>query len=359
MGNTQSMPSRRLEQWNTSIEKNSSVPQKFSKSINMAKARAWCFTIYPKDEEGWDPNTFDWKDPVKNIICGLEQCPKTKKLHWQGFIYFKNPVRFNTVKETLGDNTAHIEKTRGTLKQAIEYCEKSDTAVTNTYERNTIEDLGIVDDGDKIIFYWPDRGDELRDRSDKNSLWADTLACSNFSDGWQILTENFPREVLLYGTQMRKNLEQMMLEKSVEERIPLSYQRPFANKERLEKYSICLFGEPGTGKTSFALDHFKYPLLIRHTEDLKKMTHQTDGLVFDDLSFHQRNYAQEVIHLCDLEQDSTINVKHGSVTIPKRMPRIFTCNRTFDEWVPQGCNEQEKQAIKRRCNILYVKNSLY
>lgn len=107
------------------------------------------------------------------------------------------------------------------------------------------------------------------------------------------------------------------------------------------------------GKTRWALDQFEFPLLVRHTEDLKLFKPgQHDGLVFDDFCLNSWS-AQAVIHLLDWELPSTINVKHGSVTIPAQTRKIFTSNASFAETFPQ-CEPGTWAAISRRIRIIHV-----
>lgn len=63
---------------------------------------------------------------VKYIIAQLEECPKTKKDHIQGYIELTKRFRFKSLKKMLGE-TVHIENRKGTQKQAIEYCSKTET----------------------------------------------------------------------------------------------------------------------------------------------------------------------------------------------------------------------------------------
>lgn len=71
-----------------------------------------------------------WKVPIMGgqnqvyNIYGEEICPKTQKLHYQGYVEFNRPLTLNTVKKSLGDSTAHIEKREGTQQEAIDYCKK-------------------------------------------------------------------------------------------------------------------------------------------------------------------------------------------------------------------------------------------
>lgn len=49
--------------------------------------------------------------------------------HFQGYLSFKNPIRFNTLKEYLPK--AHIEQCKGNEKSNIEYCKKDGDYITN------------------------------------------------------------------------------------------------------------------------------------------------------------------------------------------------------------------------------------
>lgn len=99
------------------------------------RVRNCCFTSYKTElniatqEEDQEGQLFPL---VKYYIYQREICPETKKEHWQGYIEFLKPQYLNRIKEIIGDETAHIEKRKGTQKQAIEYCKKSRTSIINT-----------------------------------------------------------------------------------------------------------------------------------------------------------------------------------------------------------------------------------
>lgn len=117
---------------------------------------------------------------------------------------------------------------------------------------------------------------------------------------------------------------------------------------------VLLTGASGTGKTRFALDHFEKPLLVSRMEDLKRLTPNHDGIVFDDFSF--AGYTiEDCIHICDTEMPRTINVKHGSVTIPSMLPRIITSNKSFTELFPAD----PAGALARRVHIVTVSHKLW
>lgn len=90
--------------------------------------------------------------------------------------------------------------------------------------------------------------------------------------------------------------------------------------------SIAVVGPSGCGKTTWAKTVAAKPALwCRHIDDLKKLSPEHKSIIFDDMDFlHWPRTSQ--IHLVDVYDSSSINVKHGTVTIPAGMPRIFTGN---------------------------------
>ena len=355
------------------VKKIRCAPRKISKSkkskvhyamasTKQGRSRGWVFTQHttPGNNE-WDPNAIDWSEvrpKVEWIVCGLEETT-SGGLHWQGSVHFVHPVSLPGCKEALQSRSVHVERQRGTCKEAVEYCTKTDSGVC--YDVDTTE-------GDvvhrKIIFSWPQEVDDLLLATDteqsmckRDAIYAAAMEMATPDEACEFIRGNSPRDWCLYGAQIQRNILSYYARRAMEPRTPKSYSRPFYGGSLRER-SHVLLGAPGTGKTNFALDHFAFPLLIRHIDNLKEITCQTDGLVFDDLSFHRWS-AQNVIHLVDLAFNSTINVKYGTVTIPAGMPRFFTCNRKFDDWIPEGASDDEREAIRRRCIILNVQANLF
>lgn len=84
----------------------------------MSKHRAYAFTSFEMEEL-----IFGGKSPkFEYLIIGFEECPTTKRKHIQGYIYFKNPRSFNSVKRLLGK--AHVEAAKGTPQENRKYCAK-------------------------------------------------------------------------------------------------------------------------------------------------------------------------------------------------------------------------------------------
>lgn len=78
-----------------------------------------------------------WKQPPDDSIvkCSYfigqkERAPSTGKIHYQCYVEFENGKSMKTIKKLFGDD-CHIEKRRGTQKQAIDYCKKIESRVVD------------------------------------------------------------------------------------------------------------------------------------------------------------------------------------------------------------------------------------
>lgn len=89
---------------------------------NVERARGWCFTLNNAGKEEVDRLVKEMEpDPIYAVFgkeVGSGGTP-----HIQGFIYWENPQFFSKVKELVGER-AHIEKLKGPVKKAAQYCKK-------------------------------------------------------------------------------------------------------------------------------------------------------------------------------------------------------------------------------------------
>ena len=113
--------------------------------------------------------------------------------------------------------------------------------------------------------------------------------------GMEILWRNDPEQAMKYGQVIETSLRKRMGgfdEKKYElgdfERPPLDLRKP------------VLPGASGVGKAQFAKAHGKYPLVIRSIDQLKKISPNTDLLVFDDMNFGPNGLdwtPEQMIHI--------------------------------------------------------------
>lgn len=86
------------------------------------------FTLFTTKEEwkallenAWNTNAFTY------IVAQLEKAPGTGNFHIQGYCELEKQMTLQSVKQALGSDQVHIEKRRGSQKQAIDYCKKEES----------------------------------------------------------------------------------------------------------------------------------------------------------------------------------------------------------------------------------------
>jgi len=89
--------------------------------------------------------------------------------------------------------------------------------------------------------------------------------------------------------------------------------------------ALVMKGNAATGKTNWAVNQFKFPVMICDVEDMRNLPAQCDGLVFDEMLFDNCSKKTQV-YLTDLKFERTIRMRHCNASIPKGLPRIFCCN---------------------------------
>lgn len=119
----------------------------------------------------------------------------------------------------------------------------------------------------------------------------------------------------------------------------------------LETRALWLMGASNVGKTEYAKSLFRNPILVRHKDGLKRFNPRLhDCIIFDDMNF--KHWPREsVIHLLDLQNDSEIDVKHGTAMIPRGVARIFLSNVPI--WP-----DDHTGAIQRRLYTVVIREDL-
>lgn len=301
----------------------------------------WCFrksakVTDPKDEDAVEAEAA--KIYAKLIDCcdaiafQLESAPETGYLHYQGFFALTNKKRFSWILKNT-TNFEYLRNMKGRVHQAWAYAIKDETRVAGPW----------------ILGECPSYGNKKPD-----TTYQDALAAPTVKEGLAIVKANKPRDFCLYGATIERNLN-------------ANLKKPFIHKYMLEDFlhaemdlkdkSTVLYGPSNTGKTSFAIAHFKNPLVISHMDGLSKLNSDHDGIVFDDLSFLHWP-PESVIQLVDQELDRDIHIRYRTATIPANTPRVFTHN-TRDIFYKPEIGEEQKKAIDRRVNYCNIPNKLF
>lgn len=93
--------------------------------------RSFVFTCYPLEGESIQECVFRYRGILESLGCtyyviGLEKCPTTRRDHGQGFAQLSRKKWFNTIAKAMN---CHIERQRGTVKEAVDYCKKDGSFV--------------------------------------------------------------------------------------------------------------------------------------------------------------------------------------------------------------------------------------
>lgn len=101
------------------------------------QSRHACFTIYPKESDLDDPQSFLDRviqlAPIRYMAFQLERCPTTDRPHFQGYVEFSKSTRRRAFQRLVGYK-CHCKPRKGTQREAIDYCFKVATRISGPYE---------------------------------------------------------------------------------------------------------------------------------------------------------------------------------------------------------------------------------
>lgn len=272
------------------------------------KSRSFTFTNFNlNSEEVFNKH----QKQIRFMAFGDEICPKTKKKHQQGFLYFHNQMRSikniaNLFKLTENDKPQHIEIMRGSFKENEAYCSKE-----GSYTKL----------GDE-----PSQGL----RGDLNELKKEILDGNLSVD--DIVIEN-PMMFHQYGRTLSK-IEEIAL-----------------RKKYRSWMTTCLwiYGETGTGKSHKAFENF-HP----DTHYVKNLnTDFWDGYTGQETvilnEFRGQIKFSELLDLID-KYPKTVNIK-GKPPVPFLAKHIIitSCKKPTD--IYYNLDESHKQ-LERRIQLL-------
>jgi hypothetical protein len=106
--------------------------------MTQKRTRNWCFTVN-NPEENEELAYKEWED-LRYIVFQRER-GANNTVHIQGYVQFKKPKRLSALKKL--HKRAHWEVSRGTPKEASDYCKKADTRLEGT----TFFEFGTMSEG--------------------------------------------------------------------------------------------------------------------------------------------------------------------------------------------------------------------
>ncbi len=274
-------------------------------------------------------------DKVQYLIQGQEVCPDTGRSHLQCFVHLKVEERFSTLQKAY-PHWQNLAKMISTPWKNYKYC----AGLSEGKTANKINE-------------WGTRPKEPKEKGLGDVPYCEALAAPTIREGIAIIKEKKPRDYCLHGESIERNLKRAKIEPFLHKFSPDSFTTPL---QPLDK-STLLYGDTNIGKTHYAAAHFQNPLVCSHMDNLKSLSPDHDGVIFDDMSFKHWP-IESVIHLVDIEFARTINVRYGTVHIPASTRKIFTHN-TRNPFYGDTIDPEQSGAVDRRMNVVHIHNKLF
>lgn len=275
-------------------------------------------------------DVLDSYSPIKGCVLARE-LHSDGQPHFHAFVEFDQRLDRNlTTQWDLGGRhpNVRVKRYRKDRRASAEYLRKGD----NWIEFGSLSD-GYEDDHEEslldLVGACNDWGEVL------NLCHAENIAFALAKAAWNYLGSTPPTTVsegFHYGGEISSR-DLLDLEYTSDE----------------PPTSLFIGGRAGCGKSTWAFANAPRPaLVVKHLEDLlflRRDFHK--ALIFDDCSFaHLPRPTQ--IGIVDIEQTTTIHLRHIVTRIPAGLPRIFCYNLGFE---PVNIHDE---AIARRINILTV-----
>lgn len=123
--------------------------------------------------------------------------------------------------------------------------------------------------------------------------------------------------------------------------------------------SWLIWGKANSGKTQWALAHFKNPLFVRHMDALLEFDEdEHDGIVFDEMSFNHL-HGGAIIGLIDMTEPQQIHCRFLVAHLPAGTKKIF-CHNNADIFRPdKETSGEQMEGISRRYQSVHVDEPLY
>ncbi len=289
-------------------------------------SRRFCFTLFagdaiPADEHEANltacATTWTTGDPPSRcrfLVCQLERCPDTQRLHLQGYVEVTTPCRFSWLHRVL-DPRLRLEESKGNAEQNVVYCTKEDSRVSGPWTLGTPATQG--------------------QRTDLESLQASVQQGDSTAKLWD---QHFPTMVRYY-----KGVREYQ---SVRARAP-TLECPAGFEPPLAAIEVNVYwGDTGCGKTRRAVYESHNPFFATVTNDGK--------LWFDGYEPGQDIIIDEFAGECPINMLKRIlDIYHYELPVkgamvPRQCRRItLTSNTNPADWYDQA-SQTDKDAVRRR-----------
>lgn len=295
-------------------------------------SRKFCFTLFLNgcDQAEFERQATSWTtgalpDRVRFIICQLERCPDTQRLHLQGYVETTSSVRFGHLHRHIHPGLS-LRVANGTADENIAYCTKDESRVSGPWR------LGL-----------PGK------QGTRSDLLAVQTAIKGGATSVQLWEDFFP-QMVRYHRAFRAYSASIL-------RAPCLLSPP-GSEPASEPIIVHVFwGDTGCGKSRRAVYESNNPFLATVTPNGK-------GIWFDGYESGQDiildDYAGELPcnYLKRLLDRYHFELPIKGEMFPRGCKRIFiTSNTNPDDWYPEASPE-DRAALRRRYTTVTHYSSL-
>ena len=218
----------------------------------------------------------------------------------------------------------------------------------------------VLKDGDILARLPP--GFEVFDRDAVEQPWAVRVRdeCDSTQTALSLLLKEYPYEFLTLGTRIKPMLA-LMFPECADPKYERTDFITWFDLPALHTSGkvLVLTGKSGTGKTelAIALEPRGKTLLVRDTDDLRRLSPAHTKIVFDDFNLSTWS-PEDAIHLLDVAHATSVRCRYETVRIQPWVARVFTSNLSVDDMFPRGSYEHIT-AMRRRMKIVNVTECLF
>lgn len=266
--------------------------------IMPSKCRDYCFTINNPTAE--DLEALVVLGGLARYLIWGEETGDSGTLHYQGFVMFPNARSLQSVKSLLP--RAHLEKRRGTVTQAINYCKKD----------GIITELGHA----PLI------------KKTSKERWTEIVKLAEQGDLDAIKTE-YPKEYIHYYTRLRS----------------LCHQPPIILDTLIHEW---WYGPTGTGKSRTLWQ--KYPEHYQKECNKWWCGYQYQPVVAIEEWSPKNECTASYLKIWADRYPFTAQIKGGSLTKVRPAKIIVLSNYTIDQCFP---NPEDSGPLKRRFKVVH------
>ena len=97
--------------------------------------------------------------------------------------------------------------------------------------------------------------------------------------------------------------------------------------------------------------------MVQRQDDLKSLSAQHDGIIFDDMNF--KTWAvEDALCLLDWDEPRSVPARYSDASIRADVPLIFTTNKKPKNIFPRSRNARQRRALARRYSSYQVMGPL-